>query len=160
MAETAPIKSSPTPETTSPHGRPERDGLTFEALAILAVGVALIAIVVAVFGVGLAMRAIDEHRATPRDGVAETSAPSVTLDEFTIEPTPLEVAQGGKVTVANAGTTVHDLAVEGQEAATPEMNPGDEVVLDLAGLTAGGYTVFCQLPGHRDSGMEGDLTIG
>ncbi len=160
MTETEPIESSPAPQATSPDGRSERDGLTFEALAVLAFGVALIAIVIAVFGVGLAMRAIDEHRATPVDGVAETSAPSVTLDEFTIQPTPLEVAQGGKVTVTNEGTTVHDLAVEGEDASTPQMNPGDEVVLDLAGLAAGSYTVFCQLPGHRDSGMESDLTVG
>ena len=160
MTETAPIESSPTPQPASPDGRSDRDGLTFEALAVLAFGVALIAIVIAVFGVGLAMRAIDEHRATPVDGVAETSAASVALDEFTIEPTPLEVAPGGKVTVTNEGTTVHDLAVEGEDAATPEMNPGDEAVLDLTGLAAGTYRVFCQLPGHRYSGMEGDLTVG
>lgn len=137
-----------------------RGGLTFEALAVMAFVIAMIAILVAIFGVGLAARSIDEHRATPVGGSGSSSSTAVVLDEFTISPAPLQVSAGGSVSVANDGTAVHDLAVEGRDVATPELNPGENAELDLGGLQPGAYTVYCQIPGHRESGMEGELTVG
>ncbi len=149
------------PATTSgPH--PEKGGgeLTFDTLAVLAVAIALIAIVIAVFAVGLAMRSIDEHRSTPPAAPGSSASASVALDEFTIAPAPLQVSADSSLSVTNDGTTVHDLAVEGQELNTPELNPGEQADLDLSGLQPGDYTVYCRIAGHRESGMEGELTVG
>lgn len=134
--------------------------LTFDALAVLGFAVALIALLVAAFAVGLATRSIDEHRSTPAAPTGASSTRAVALDEFTIAPAPLEVAPGSSLSVTNDGTTVHDLAVEGQPVNTPELNPGEQADLDLSGLPPGAYTVYCQIPGHRESGMEGVMTVG
>jgi len=151
------------PSAETPGPDPDEGGggaLTFDALAVMAFAIALIAIVIAVFAVGLATRAIDEHRATPLTPSGASASASVALDEFTISPAPLEVAAGSSVSVTNDGTAVHDLVVEGQDIQTPELNPGDEADLDLSGLQPGAYTIFCQIPGHRESGMESELTVG
>jgi plastocyanin len=151
------------PSAETPGPDPDEGGggaLTFDALAVMAFAIALIAIVIAVFAVGLATRAIDEHRATPLAPSGASASASVALDEFTISPAPLEVPSGGSVSVTNDGTAVHDLVVEGQDIQTPELNPGDEADLDLSGLQPGAYTIFCQIPGHRESGMESELTVG
>lgn len=150
------------PSTARSGPDPDEGGgaLTFDALAVMAFAIALIAIVVAVFAVGLAMRSIDEHRATPITASSSSAPASVALDEFTIAPAPLEVSSDGALSVTNDGTTVHDLAVEGQDLSTPELNPGEQADLDLSGLEPGAYTVYCQIAGHRESGMEGELTVG
>ena len=150
----------PSAETSGPDPDQGRSALTFEALAVMAFAIALIASVVAIFAVGLAMRSIDEHRSTPLTPSGASASASVGLDEFTISPAPLEVSSGSSVSVTNDGTTVHDLAVEGQDLHTPELNPGEQADLDLSGLQPGAYTIYCQLPGHRESGMESELTVG
>lgn len=144
---------------TSPEPEQGRGPITFEALAVIAVALALVAVFLAVFSMGLASRSIDEHRATPATSGSSESA-SVTLDEFKITPAPLQVSAGGSISVENGGTTMHDLAVEGQDLATAQLNPGDKDELNLGELPAGSYTVYCQIPGHRESGMEGELTVG
>lgn len=148
-----------TTQTPDPEQTTDRDPITYEALAVIALVVALVACILAVFSMGLATRSIDEHRAAPATGSSTSEATSVTLDEFTISPGPLALPVGGSLSVKNGGTTIHDLAVEGQDLKTAQLNPGDEDELDLAELPAGSYTVYCQIPGHRESGMEGDLTV-
>lgn len=157
---TTPIAESVSEQADDPKApKDSRNWLTFEGLAVLAFAVACIAVVVAIFSVGLATRSIDEHRAIPAGGSSAGAPTAVSLAEFEIAPEPLKVASGGSLLVTNDGNTVHDLAVEGQDA-TPQLNPGDQAELDVSKLAPGEYTVFCQLPGHRDSGMETQLTVG
>lgn len=144
---------------TPPH-KPEKKGPTFETLAVFAFVVALVALMVAVFALGLAARSIDEHRAIPAGGASTGGSVSVALTEFAITPSDIAVPAGGILTVANDGAVAHDLAVEGQDLATPELAAGDEATLDVRGLAPGTYTVFCQIPGHREAGMVGTLTVG
>lgn len=151
-----PPETSPAPGAGTPPG--PKKGLTFEAIAIIALGLAAVAMILAVFSMALSARAVDELRATPAEssgGGAEGT--TITLDEFTLTPSSATVPAGSTITVVNGGTTVHDLAVEGQ--ASPELNAGEEGELDVSSLAAGTYTMFCQIPGHRDSGMEGELVI-
>lgn len=133
-----------------------RDGITFEAIAVIALAIAMVAVFLAVIAMSLATRAIDEHRAIPAGGNA--SAPvTVSLTEFSISPPAVTLAAGGTLTVTNAGSVPHDLAVEG--IATPLLSPGDAATLDASSLTAGEYTMYCQIPGHREAGMEAQLTV-
>lgn len=72
-------------------------------------------------------------------------------------------AKAGKVTVnfTNSSPVPHDVRIEdpageniggtevlseGNESATVELEPGE-------------YTYFCSVPGHRQGGMEGTLTV-
>jgi plastocyanin len=72
-------------------------------------------------------------------------------------------AKAGNVTVefTNDQPVPHDVAIEtaegeviGQTETTAEGSDSTEVE-----LKPGTYTFFCTVPGHRDAGMEGTLTV-
>lgn len=70
-------------------------------------------------------------------------------------------APAGKVVVGyvNEGKQGHTLVVEGKPGFKLLVNSGgdeDKGALDLA---AGTYVFFCDIPGHRASGMEGELVV-
>jgi plastocyanin len=69
----------------------------------------------------------------------------------------------GKVTIdfTNPGALEHDVAIEdeaGKEIANSELI-GEGKTSVSAELAPGTYTFFCTVPGHREAGMEGTLTV-
>jgi uncharacterized cupredoxin-like copper-binding protein len=88
---------------------------------------------------------------------------AVTISETEFKLTPKDATtKAGKVTIdaKNDGQTVHNLEVEGQgvEKKTADLQPGDSAKLSLD-LKPGKYEMYCAIPGHRTSGMEGTLTV-
>lgn len=74
-----------------------------------------------------------------------------------------ETAKAGKVEVKfdNPQGLTHDVAIEdanGEVVAQTELiaSGSDSTV---ANLKPGTYTFFCTVPGHREAGMEGTLTV-
>jgi plastocyanin len=74
-----------------------------------------------------------------------------------------ETAKAGKVTVEfkNPQALTHDVAIEdssGKEVGATELiaSGSDTTTVDLK---PGTYTYFCTVPGHREAGMEGTLTV-
>ncbi len=71
-------------------------------------------------------------------------------------------AQAGQVTIKsqNKASIDHDIAIEGNgvsEQGEIVKNGGtSEIQVDLK---PGEYTFFCTVPGHREGGMEGKLTV-
>jgi len=69
--------------------------------------------------------------------------------------------QAGPVTLKmkNTSGTPHDLSIEGNgvNAKTPVTQKG--TVQAKATLKPGTYTFFCSVPGHRQAGMQGKLTV-
>jgi plastocyanin len=72
-------------------------------------------------------------------------------------------AKAGKVTVdfTNPQPLTHDVAIEdssGQTIGKTELiaEGSDSAVVDLK---PGTYTFYCTVPGHREAGMEGTLTV-
>jgi FtsP/CotA-like multicopper oxidase with cupredoxin domain len=59
----------------------------------------------------------------------------------------------------NGGAVAHNLAIEDTDLKTADLNAGDDAVLELGDLEAGTYTMFCAIPGHREAGMEAELTV-
>ena len=60
----------------------------------------------------------------------------------------------------NKSSTPHDFVIEdssGKEVGKTDVITGDTATTE-ATLTAGKYTYFCSVPGHRQAGMEGTLT--
>lgn len=150
-------EGSRTETAPAPHDPPERrDGITYEAIAVIAIAIAMVAVVLALVAMGLATRAIDEHRAIPAAGGGAAPV-AVSLQEFSISPAPLAAPAGSSLSVSNAGSVVHDLAVDG--LATPEIEPGGTATLDVSSLAPGTYSVYCRIPGHREAGMAAQLTI-
>ncbi len=88
------------------------------------------------------------------------SGSKVTLSEFKIDPAMVSVAEGGSIAVTNAGTVEHNVAVQGTDLKTAMLQPGESAVLDVGGLKAGDYTLFCEVSGHEDAGMKAMLMVG
>jgi plastocyanin len=74
-------------------------------------------------------------------------------------------AKAGKVTVdfTNSSPTGHNFTLQKGTngtvvGATPTFQGGSKTV--TVNLTPGTYTFFCSVPGHRQGGMVGTLTVG
>ncbi len=72
-------------------------------------------------------------------------------------------AKAGKVTIdfANMSSIGHNMTVESSagkvEGSTPTFEGGSKSV--TLNLKPGTYKFFCSVPGHRQAGMEGTLTV-
>lgn len=103
---------------------------------------------------------------------ATTTAPAAGASTVNVEADPggqlkwtqTELtAAAGTVTVVmkNDSPVPHNIAVEGDgvqsEVSDTEQNGGTaEITVDLP---AGTYTYYCDVPGHRQAGMEGTITV-
>jgi plastocyanin len=72
-------------------------------------------------------------------------------------------ADAGKDTLdfTNDSSTPHDVVIEdssGNEVGKTDVISGDSATADVD-LKPGTYTFFCSVPGHREAGMEGTLTV-
>lgn len=72
-------------------------------------------------------------------------------------------SEAGKVTIdfKNPQPLAHDVAIEdsgGKEIAKTDVITESEDST-TANLKAGEYTFYCTVPGHREGGMEGTLTV-
>jgi plastocyanin len=79
------------------------------------------------------------------------------------DPDSLEAQPGGlTITYANPSPVPHSLAVEDAEAMVlgeTEVFSAGEQEVTVDDLAPGEYVFFCTVPGHREAGMEGDLTV-
>lgn len=109
-----------------------------------------------------AVRAVEQRSATAQDGQLEIPADpngqlAYLVGEATAPPGPLEIRS------PNDASIPHDIALqEGEDG--PDLAKG-ETVADggvstvSVDLTPGTYTYYCTLPGHREGGMRGTLTV-
>jgi plastocyanin len=99
---------------------------------------------------------------------APAPAPAVTKLALSVPGTALAYntkqlsAKAGSVTITltNSSPLEHDVTVsEGSKVvgATPVFTGGTKSV--TLKLKAGNYTFYCSVPGHRQAGMEGTLTV-
>jgi uncharacterized cupredoxin-like copper-binding protein len=73
-------------------------------------------------------------------------------------------AKAGQVSIefTNPQSLSHDVAVEapgGEEVGATELVAGGKAVATIPNLKPGKYTFYCTVPGHREAGMEGTLTV-
>jgi uncharacterized cupredoxin-like copper-binding protein len=84
--------------------------------------------------------------------------------EYKLDPSSVQVDQAGTVTfsVKNNGTIDHAFEVEGQgvEEEAETIKPGESAELTVDLSKDGSYEIYCPIDGHRQSGMEGTLTVG
>lgn len=94
--------------------------------------------------------------ASPTAGAAiEVKAQDIKFDKATLEiPADTEVT----IKVTNEGMLQHDFVIEDTDFGTDLLDSGDEAELKVK-LSAGEYTYYCSVPGHREAGMEGTLTV-
>jgi FtsP/CotA-like multicopper oxidase with cupredoxin domain len=158
-AETAETGSSILHEHELAEPQTGRD--TWMVFGVVFAGMCLLA---SIFAWGMASRAESEAK-TIRAGGSQVAAgaanvtPMVHLSEFKIEPSAITASAGGTLQVMNVGSMTHNLSVEGTNLATSMIAPGGTAELKLTGLAPGTYTVYCQVSGHRDSGMHAQLQL-
>ncbi|REK08829.1 MAG: hypothetical protein DWQ40_13925 [Actinobacteria bacterium] len=88
----------------------------------------------------------------------EVSNLSYELTEFAILG-PQEVRPGPvSFEVHNSGSAIHNLVVE-TGARTADLNTGEIDLIDVGDLSEGEYVIFCDIPGHREAGMEATLVV-
>ena len=73
-------------------------------------------------------------------------------------------AKAGNLTIdfSNPQPVAHDVRVEdsgGTDLGGTEVITDSEESATVKGLKAGQYVFYCSVPGHREAGMEGTLTV-
>jgi manganese oxidase len=92
------------------------------------------------------------------DGGGEVTYLDISLGALKLEPNHLMAEPGHIVLrVQNTDSQVHNLTIDG--TATPDLQPNATTELDLGQLAAGDYEMFCEIPGHKDAGMQGTLMV-
>ena len=115
----------------------------------------------------------------PGDATPETTAPEATpaetgeapagggstaveLDmiDLAFEPTDLTIAADTDVTITlvNKGALTHAFAVPDQSITSDEISGGSTGSV-VVNLPAGVYEFDCPIPGHKEAGMVGKLTV-
>lgn len=97
--------------------------------------------------------------------VANDPAPSATLrveaHEFALAPEDLRAAPGTvAIEYVNAGAVPHTLVIDGVNGVKLDVASKGDVDTGTVKLEPGNYTMYCDIPGHRQAGMEAPLTVG
>ena len=119
-----------------------------------AFGLALAALVLGFFALG---RVGSPESA---DGASSSATVlDVELGSLKLLPNAL-TAPAGELTIRvhNGDAAVHNFSVLGEK--TPDLQPGESFDLELGDVAAGDYEMECLIPGHKEAGMNGTLTVG
>ncbi len=126
--------------------------------------------VVSVLSVGLVACGGDDDASSNGGNSASKSAGAQTTLQLAANPGGVleyDKAQLGAdagtvgIDLTNESSTPHDVVVEtkdGEKLANTEIITQSEDSLSVD-LKPGEYTFYCSVPGHRDAGMEGELTV-
>jgi nitrite reductase (NO-forming) len=85
---------------------------------------------------------------------------TITTSEFKFSPTSIQVPVAQKVsfTLNNSGVVEHDFTVQNTAFSLSAM-PGQTATGEFTFEKAGVFEFFCSIPGHKDAGMKGKLTV-
>ncbi len=83
----------------------------------------------------------------------------VLADEFSFAVDLQPAGSPIEMTLDNQGAIFHNLLIEGVNGFVLEADPA-EVAVGVIDLPAGTWVMYCDVPGHREAGMEADLVVG
>lgn len=92
---------------------------------------------------------------------ASTEAVTITMnDDFTFTPAALSIEAGSFLQLVNAGVLEHHFVVD-EWGVNVTVAPGEKTVVRIPGDIVPGRSVtfYCSVPGHRDKGMQGTITV-
>jgi len=106
----------------------------------------------------LALAACGSPANTPPSGVSLNVAGS---DSFKYEPAALTAKVGQVVTVnlQNKGNLDHSFVIDELSVKLETVKAGTTQSVTFTPGTAGTYTYYCDVPGHKAAGMMGTLTV-
>ena len=95
-------------------------------------------------------------------GAATGGETNLTLDAIDIAWEPKELTgpadQEFTITITNKGAAQHDFSIPDLNITTELINPGQSVTVKVK-APAGTYQYICTVPGHKEAGMVGTLTL-
>jgi uncharacterized cupredoxin-like copper-binding protein len=88
----------------------------------------------------------------------------VVMSDFKFDPKDISVSSGKVVFyLVNNGPASHDLTIADQSGKVIKksslVQSGDAIVFTVDSLDAGKYAIWCDVVGHKDAGMTGNLTV-
>jgi plastocyanin len=99
----------------------------------------------------------------------------VGMTEYAFDPADVTVSKGDTITVTNDGQLPHNYTEVpkgkdyGAEELPPhlrdlalgtgDVDPGSSGEFEVGDASLGEYQVICTIPGHREKGMKGTLTV-
>lgn len=108
-------------------------------------------------------------------GPGPGDGPAVVMQDIQFGQTELSLTAGEETElgIRNEGALAHDFTIDEIPAeyessvgtTSPDydvhvvLNPGEQGTLTMTVSEAGEYTFYCSVPGHREAGMEGTLTV-
>jgi nitrite reductase (NO-forming) len=89
-----------------------------------------------------------------------TTNVAINASEFKFSPTSMQVPLGQKVTFTlnNTGVVEHDFSVQNTGFALTA-GPGQTATGEFTFDKPGVFDFFCSIPGHKDAGMKGTLSV-
>ncbi|CAG0926795.1 plastocyanin [Thermoflexales bacterium] len=90
---------------------------------------------------------------------------NVTATEFEFKPNKFEVTAGQKITfkITNKGTVEHNFVIlspdGSQELSKITTQPGETQTLEFTPTEATTYPIDCNIAGHKEAGMVGELIV-
>jgi plastocyanin len=119
----------------------------------------------AILGLGACGSDESEPKAKDAGRITEDAGPSGNLrieaGEFSLAPANLKAAPGTlAVEYVNVGAIAHTLVIDGVSGLKLEVTSAGDIDKGTIKLEPGTYTLYCDVPGHRQAGMAAPLTIG
>lgn len=104
--------------------------------------------------------AADETAATDGSAASGAAAIEVDMHDIYFDPTELTIPADTPTEIhfVNQGAAVHDFTID-DLGIHVSLNPGEEATEAIT-AAAGTYDFYCSVPGHKDAGMVGTLTVG
>jgi uncharacterized cupredoxin-like copper-binding protein len=136
-------------------------------------GLGVVLVIAAAASLGLAACGGDDNGDESSTSAASTSEGAATSGggetvkiaetDFKLDPSDPTVKAGTvSFDVTNDGQTTHNLEVEGpngEEELPNDLAPGDKGTLSVDLSKPGKYEMYCPVDGHKEQGMEGEITV-
>ena len=94
-------------------------------------------------------------------GGAQTTGLSLKAEDIKYDTTALTAKVGDEVTVSlqNTGALEHSFVIDELNVKLEKVQPGQTGTVTFTASKAGTYTFYCDVPGHKEAGMTGTLTV-
>ena len=91
----------------------------------------------------------------------ETKEILVEGDEYKFTPASISVTKGESVAIVfkNVGTVRHNFMIKELNVASKLIGPGETDRVEFMASSSGTFSFYCSVPGHKESGMEGELLV-
>lgn len=93
-------------------------------------------------------------------GGVPASGVTITMKDILFEPNTATIPSNTAVTIhlENKGAALHNFSMPDQGISV-DVQPGESADVEIPALPAGDYAFDCNVPGHKEAGMVGTLTV-